>query len=85
MCIYMTSNQNDFYLTYSTTGQVQGPYSTPVSIFQSVPDTGCGGLDCGNYAGTAYPFWRGPDASEAIISWSWNGGAETQMALITFS
>lgn len=87
MCIYMTSDGNDFYLIYSSSGQVQGPYdsSPPLQIFQSTPDLGCGGADCGNYAGTAYPFWRGPDAQEVVISWSWDGGKETQMALITFS
>ena len=80
----MTSNGNEFSLIYSTSGQVQGPYSTPVLIFSSVPDPGCVGY-CDNYAGAAYPFWRGADASEVVISWSWNGGAETQMALVTFS
>ena len=76
--IYMTNDQNDFWLTYSTTGSLQGPYSYPVDIFAT-----CAG--CGNYAGSAYPYWRGPDASEVILSWSVNGGAETQMALVTFT
>lgn len=84
MSIYMTSDQNEIYLIYSTSGLVQGPYSDPVEIFESCPTINQG-VDCGNYAGTAYPFWRGPDASEVILSWSVKGGAETQMALVTFS
>lgn len=84
MSIYMTSDQNEIYLIYSTTGLVQGPYSDPVEIFETCP-TISQGVDCGNYAGNAYPFWRGTDASEVILSWSVNGGAETQMALVTFS
>ena len=76
--IFMSSWQNQMYLIYSTTGDVQGPYTEPVLVFDT-----CSG--CGNYAGSAYPFWRGSDASEVILSWSVNGGDETQMALVTFS
>lgn len=86
MSIYMTTYQNQMYLIYSTTGLVQGPYiADPIPLFQTCATIGQPGGDCGNYAGTAYPFWRGPDASEVILSWSVNGGAETQMALVTFS
>ena len=86
MSIYMTSDQNEIYLIYSTSGLVQGPYSDPVQIFQTCPTINLTpSVDCGNYAGFAYPFWRRSDASEVILSWSVNGGAETQMALVTFS
>ena len=80
MSIFMTTFQNEIYLIYSTTGNVQGPYTEPVLLFETCPS-----IACGNYAGSAYPFWRGSDASEVILSWSVNGGAETQMALVTFS
>ncbi len=86
MSIFMTSFQNEIYLIYSTTGNVQGPYTEPVLLFETCPSVhDTPPVACGNYAGSAYPFWRGSDASEVILSWSVNGGAETQMALVTFS
>lgn len=65
-------------MIYSTTGDLQGPYSEPVLVFDT-----CNG--CGNYAGNAYPYWLGSNASQIMLSWSVGGGAETQMALLTFS
>lgn len=73
-------------MTYSTSGKVEGPYSKSVVIYESCP-TMSEKIDCQNYAGNAYPYWRGADASEVTLSWTVEppGTRKTQMGLITFS
>lgn len=85
MSIFMSDWQNEFFITYSTTGKVEGPYVKSYFIFETCPTMPT--VDCHNYAGTAYPYWRGADASEVLLSWTVtpNGMKKTQMGLITFS
>ena len=81
----MSDWQNEIFMTYSTSGKVEGPYNEAKFIYETCPTMPK--VDCHNYAGNAYPYFRGADASELLLSWSvyLNGMRKTQMGLITFS
>lgn len=81
----MTDWQNEMFMTYSTSGKVEGPYVKSIFVYETCPTMP--EVDCHNYAGNAYPYFRGADASEVLLSWTamTNGMRQTQMGLITFS
>ena len=86
LIIALTTFMNQFYIQYSKSGHIVGPYSDSVELYKGGAEACCNseGQEKGNYAGHAYPQWLGTEANEVILSWTYNG-SETQMALVTFS
>ena len=76
--VYMDNwADNTFWLRYSTTGNVEGPWSEGQVLLKITPSS-----SVFNYAGHAYPDLDG-SGKTLLLSWTY-GGEYTQMSTITF-
>lgn len=85
--IYMTSCvDSTFYMRYSLTGNIEGPYSDDMKVLATTP--GAGGY---SYAGHAYQHFMGDGSgSEVLLSWTIQagdalGGYQMGIASMTFA
>lgn len=63
------------WVSYSTTGQPQGPWSAPTFAFNIYTDSGCNQYGNGNedlipYYLTAHPGWYGTSGNQLLIGWA---------------
>lgn len=87
--IYMTSCvDSTFYIRYSVSGRIEGPYSDQQTLYKTVPARTGGDVMAMNYAGHAYPQFLGDrSGKEVLLSWTEQpeGGYQMGMATVTFS
>ena len=75
-----------FYVRYSLSGRIEGPYSDQQTLYKTFP-AGAGVTQM-NYAGHAYPQFLGNrTGKEVLLSWTEQppGGYQMGMAKVTFS
>ena len=89
LIVYMTQcADSTFYMRYSTTGALEGPYSEEMTLYKTEPAGSAGEGEEGiNYAGHAYPRFLGDrGGAEVLLSWTEQpgGGYEMGMARVQF-
>ena len=84
--IYMTTCVDSaFYIRYSASGRIEGPYSEQQKLYQTVP--AADDVTGMNYAGHSYPQFLGDRSGrEVLLSWTEQpaGGYQMGMAKVTF-
>lgn len=86
VCIFQgAGTYSHFFLSYSTSGLLTGPWTTPELLFDTEVDDLCKVYSPNyelNYAGHAYPMW---DVSGRTVLVSWSScSAFTKMASVGF-
>lgn len=82
---------NTFYLRYSVSGRIEGPYSAQQTLYKTAAPAAAAGKgddEAGmNYAGHAYPRFLGNGTGrEVLLSWTEQplGGYQMGMAKVVF-
>ena len=86
LIVYMTTcGDSTFYIRYSVSGQIEGPYSAAQTLYKTIPPAD--DPTHMNYAGHAYPQFLGNrNGSEVLLSWTEQpaGGYQMGMAKVMF-
>lgn len=93
--VYMTSCvDSTFYIRYSVSGRIEGPYSDQQTLYETMPPAARAGTNGDgdnvkgmNYAGHAYPQFLGDrSGKQVLLSWTEQplGGYQMGMATVTF-